>query len=111
MAACMTLAQFKIESIGDFLVYPTSCDYYFYAKVFVGLFLVLILSIYYGEQRVNLKPDMISAMGVSSLAIFFLSLIGTLVKSTAGIPMIQQDIFIYVFSFTIVFLGIWFFKD
>lgn len=107
---CQTLAQFGVSTWGDLLVYPTSCDYYFYAKLFAGLFLILVLSIYYGEKKILVKPDIISSLGVSSLAIFFLSVIGTLIKSSSDIPMIQQDIFTYVIAFTIIFLGLWFFK-
>lgn len=108
---CMTLAEFGIEGFADFFVYPTSCDYYFYAKIFAGLFIILTLSIYFIEKKTLVKPDIISGMGVSSLAIFFLALIGTLITSTGGIPMVQQDILIYVFAFTIIFVGIWYFKD
>lgn len=107
---CQTLAQFGISTFGDFLVYPTSCFYHFYSVIFGGLFLILVLSIYFGEKKQNIKPDMISNLGVSSLAIFFLSLIGTLIKSSSGIPMIQQDIFTYILSFTIIFVGLWYFK-
>lgn len=109
--ACMTLAEFGMNGIADLLVYPTVCDYYFYAKIFAGLFIILTLAVYFTEKKVLLKPDIISGMGVSSLAIFFLALIGTLITSTDGIPMVQQDIFIYVIAFTIIFVGIWYFKD
>ncbi len=108
---CLTLDGFGIENIADFLVYPVSCDYYFYAKIFTGLFIVLSLSIYFGEKKLVAKPDMISSLGVSSLAIFFLAMIGTVIKSTDNIPMISGDIFIFTVAFTIVFTGIWFFKD
>lgn len=111
MAACMTLAQFGIYGWADYLVYPTSCDYYFYAKIFGGLFLIFALFIYFSEKKILAKPDVISSLGVSSLAIFVLALIGTMIESTGGIPMIQQDIFIYTFAFAIVFVAIWIFKE
>lgn len=111
MTACMTLAQFGINTIGDWLVYPTSCDYYFYAKILAGLFLLLTLSIFYTEKKILIKPDIISSLGVSSLVILFLAMIGTLITSSSGIPMIQQDIFIYVIAFTVIFVAMWFFKD
>ena len=109
--ACITLGQFGMEGFADLLVYPTSCDYYIYAKIFVGLFIIFSLFIYYSEKKNMIKPDIISGMGVSSLAVFFLALIGTMIESTNGIPMVQQDIFIYVFAVMIIFVSLWYFKD
>lgn len=108
---CTSLGDFGMTGWSDFLVYPTSCDYFFYAKILGGLFFVLVLALYFGEKKLNIKPDILSILGVCSLGIWFLSLIGTLIKSSGGIPMIQQDIFMYVTAFAIVFCGIWFFKD
>lgn len=108
---CTTIADFGISTLGDFLVYPTICDYYFYAKILAGIFILLVLIIYFTEKQILIKPDILSSMGVSSLAVLFLAGIGSLITSSGNIPMIQQDILIYTFAFTIVFLAIWFFKE
>ncbi len=100
----------NINSIGDFLVWPTSCNYYIYLIVFATLFITLSLILYNKQKESQIRSDLISSMGVSSIAVLFLALIGTLIKNEASIPMIQQDIFLYVFAVTIVFLLIWFFK-
>lgn len=111
MTCNTTLTDWGMEGIADLLVYPTSCDYFFWAKILGGLFILFAILIYFSEKKILAKPDMISSMGVSSLAVFVLALIGTMIESTGGYPMVQQDIFIYVFAFTIIFVGIWIFKD
>ena len=108
---CLNIGEFGINGIADLLVYPTSCYYYFYAVLLGGLFGILVTITYFSEKKTLLKPDIISTLGVHSIVIWFLGLIGTLIKSTDGIPMIQTDIFIYITAFAIVFCAIWFFKN
>lgn len=99
-----------INSIGDLLVWPTSCNYYIYLIVFTTIFMTLSLILYNRQKEGEITADIVSSMGVSSIAVIFLALIGTLIKNDAGIPMVQQDIFLYVFAVGIIFLLIWFFK-
>ena len=99
-----------IESWGDILVWPTSCNYYFYLIVLAVVFITLSLILYNREKEERTRSDMVSSMGVSAIATLILGLIGTLIKNTAGIPMIQNDIFLYVYSISIIFILIWFFK-
>ena len=99
-----------INSIGDLLVWPTSCNYYIYLVVFATIFITLSLILYNKQKESQIRGDIVSSMGVSSIAIIFLALIGTLIKNTDNIPMVQSDIFLYVFAMGIVFILIWFFK-
>lgn len=95
----------------DYFVFPTTCFYWFYAVLLFGIWGSLTFILFNTEREKYVKADLISCMGVSATAVMFLTLIGTLVKSTSGIPMIQSDILLYVFAFWIVFVGIWFFKE
>lgn len=97
-------------SLVDYLVYPTTCFYYFYAIIFFGLFVILTFIIHNAEREQYQKADLISSMAVSSTAIVFLSVIATLIESTNGIPMLQKDIFLYVIAFWVIWSAIWFFK-
>ena len=107
----MVCATFTgIETIGDILVWVTICNYYIYLIVFATIFITLTFFLYNKEKEERLRSDIISCMGVSSIMTLFLALIGTLIKNRDGIPMVQQDIFLYIFSFSIVFIFIWFFK-
>ena len=99
-----------IASWGDMLVWPTACNYYFYLIVLAVVFITLSLILYNREKEERIRADMISSLGVSSIVTLILALIGTLIKNTAGIPMIQNDIFLYIFALAIIFILIWFFK-
>ncbi len=97
--------------IEDYLVFPTTCYYYFWAVILFVLFLILSYVLYNREREtVNPQSDLISSMGVSATAVFFLAVIGSLITSTNGIPMIQQDILLTVVALWIVLAALWFFK-
>ena len=100
----------NINNIGDLLVWPTSCNYYIYLVVFVTIFITLSSILYYAQKEEQRRGDMISSMGVSAIAVILLALVGTLIKNTDNIPMMQRDIFLYIFASGIVFILIWFFK-
>ncbi len=100
----------NINSVGDFLVWPTSCNYYIYLVVFITLFITLSLILYNKQKDSEIRADIVSSMGVSAIATIILTMIGTLIKNEADIPMVQQDIFLFVFAGGIVFILIWFFK-
>lgn len=112
---CQGITEVFPGTIGlaEYLVFPTTCFYYFYASIFFGIFIVIAWTIYMKEKESFQKPDMISTLGVTCLAIFFLALIGTLIKTSpanGSVPMIQSDIFRYILAFTVVFVSVWFFK-
>lgn len=108
----MVCEMITIATISDLLVYPTGCDYYFYLKIFFAIFLVLVWTLYKVEKSVNPQTaDLISSLGVSSIAIIILGLIGTLIKSAENIPMIQTDILLYILAVSIPIILIWIFKD
>ena len=100
------------NSIGlvEFFVYPTTCFYYTYAMIFFSLFILLALFLYNKERQDFTKPDMISSIATSATAILFLSLITTLIKTEDNIPMLQFDIFRYIFAIWIILVAIWYFK-
>ena len=94
----------------EILIYPTTCFYYFYAVIFFALFIVIALYLYNKEREKFTKADMIGSLATSSTAILFLSLIGTLIKTSSGIPMVQNNIFLYIFAIWIILVSLWFFK-
>lgn len=90
--------------IVNFLSYPTHCDWLFYAKIMVGLFIILTFVLYFNDRRRSAKPDIISNLGISALAMIIISIIGTM----SGI--IQSDVFIMLFVGGMVFVAIWLLK-
>lgn len=100
-----------IESFPDFLVYPTTCDYFFYLKILLGIGIILAWTLFKFDEKRTGKADLISALGVSSIAMAFFALIGSLVTNTAGIPMIQSDILLILVAIATAASLLWIFKD
>ncbi len=93
------------SSIATVLAYPTSCDPQFYGKIMGALFIIITSILIANEKRDGIiKPDYMSALGVASIAVIFIALVGTLV----GI--ITSEIFIEVLVLGMIFIVIWFFK-
>ena len=90
--------------IAGLLAFPTTCDYYFYAKIMGALFVILSLTLYFKDRERIVKADMISCLGISAIATIFISLIGTFLK------IIQSDVFIEIFVIGIIFIVICVFK-
>jgi hypothetical protein len=104
-------AMFSIESVSDFLVWPVTCDYYFYLKIFIAIFIVLTWTLYKIEKKIRTDAEFISCIGISSIAIIVFGLIGSLIQNTEGIVMISTEILLSILAFTIPIFLIWIFKD
>ena len=100
-----------IETFSDFLVWPTGCSYYFWLIILGALFVIIAWTLFKTEEKRRTEGDFISAMGVSSIAVTSIGVIGTLIKNGAGIPMIQSDVLLYMVALTVVIVLIWIFKD
>lgn len=101
----------SIESVADFFVYPTSCNYFFWLYILGALFLIVAWILFKSEEDKKGEGDLTSALGVSSIAITSIGITGSLIKGTTGIPVIQSDILLYMVAATVVFVMIWIFKD
>ncbi len=101
---CEGLETLADNTITGILAFPTSCDYQFYAKIMGAFFIIISMILYNRDKDKIIKPDMISAFGVSAIATIFIALIGTLVK------IIQPDIFIEIFVIGMIFIVIWMLK-
>lgn len=88
----------------DLLRYPTTCDYYFYAKIMFGLWFILTFGVFKIEEKRIGKSDFLSAAGVSALAIIFLSIIGSL------LTIIQSDVLVKIMIAGGVFVFLWLIK-
>lgn len=99
------------SGIADFLVWPTACDYYFWMKILITIFIVLVWTLYLIEKKIKPDVDIWGCLGVSSIATIFLAGIGTLIKNSSDIAMIQTDILIYILAFCIPIILIWIFKE
>jgi hypothetical protein len=103
---------FTINSIADLLVWPTTCDYFFYLKIFLAVFIILAWFLYKTDKKiVPWAADFWSSLSVASIAITMLGIIGTLIANTDGIPMISPEILLIILAITIPIILIWLFKD
>ena len=101
---CAGLETLVDTSITGILAFPTSCDYYFWAKIMFAFWLIISMTLYFADKKRVFKSDMVSAMGVSSVVTIFVALIGTLLK------IIQRDIFIFTMVIGVVFIIFWLLK-
>ncbi len=106
---CTTIPT--ITSFSDFMVYPTECNYWFWLIILGVLFVVVAWGIFKTEEKRKGEGEIVSAMGVSSIAITTIATIGTLIKNASNVPMIQTDVLLYIIAVTVVIVLIWIFKD
>lgn len=115
MVACGSLALLGEAGIVGLLAYPTSCDYYFYLKIFASLFIILSFLLKDSEEERNFRPgDMISSMGVSAIVVIIIALFGTFLEAPlldgTIIKVVQPDIFITTLVAGLVIIVIWILK-
>lgn len=101
---CVGIETLTDKSITGLLSYPSICDPQFYAKIMAAIFIILAFGLFMRERQREIKPDIISALGVSALATIFLSLIGTLVG------FITTTVFIEIFVIGMILVVIWMLK-
>lgn len=101
---CAGIETLADTSITGILSYPGICDPQFWAKIMGGIFVILSFGLFMWDREREIKPDMISSMGVGAIATIFLSLIGTLVG------FIQPDIFIEIFVVGMILIVVWMLK-
>lgn len=101
---CSGLESITDNTIRGFLRFPTSCDPYFYAKFIFVIWTILVAGLYINERRRKVSADIISAMGVASIAIIVLSVVGT------ALGIIETEIMIGIIVCSAVFIALWMFK-
>ncbi len=106
---CETLAN--LQSFGDFLVYPSGCNYWFYLILLLTVGLIIAWTLFKAEEKRVGKADFISSLAVSSIVITFLGVIGTLIENSDGIPMIQSDVLLILMAINIPLILLWVFKE
>lgn len=99
-----------ILTFGDLLVWPTTCDYYFWLKLLGAIMFIIGWVLYKAEEKRENRGDLIGSLAVSSIAIVVLASIGTLIKNTAGIAMIQSEVLLILLAICIPLVLIWNFK-
>lgn len=102
---CSTFDPTTYSGIAGLLAYPTSCDYHFYAKIMGFIFIIFTFILFNQEKNRYLKGDLLSCMGVSAIAVIFISFIMSL------LTIIQADVFIEIIVVGIIIIALWIFKS
>lgn len=97
------------KTIGGLLQYPTSCYHWFWLWIIGGLWFLFIFLIHYYDSQKVASPNWISAIGVSSIVIVFISVAGSYVKIGTS-SLIPSDILIYIVVWCFICILIWIFK-
>ena len=101
---CAGLETLIDNSITGILAFPTSCDYWFYGKVMFAFWIIISFILFNRDKDKLIKPDMVSAMGVSAIVTIFVAFLGTAIK------IIQADVMIRIFVIGMIFVVIWLIK-
>lgn len=99
--ACEGIETISNFTISTFMQYPSSCDTYFYPKILGALFLIMSLSLFFAERKRIANPNLLSIMGISSLAVLFIGLIITLFDA------METIIFVEVIVVLSIFIVLW----
>ena len=103
--ACEGIEIVANEGLTGILSFPNTCDYYFFAKIMAAFFIVVTLTVYFYEKEKIGKSDILSCMGVSSIATIVVALFGTL------LGLVETDIFTAIFVMGMLLVAIWVLKN
>lgn len=113
MTTCAGLELVKGQGFEGLIVFPSTCNPYFYPWFLGALFFIFTMVLFYKDQEKLPKADFISCLGVSSFAIVFLATILTLINATINgvvVPALDQTNFLRIIAFAIIFIAMWFIK-
>lgn len=100
------LSSLSPESgISGLMSLPNSSYPYFWAWILGGIWIIMVLTMYFKEVEKVGKGKIISSMAVASLAILLLSTIGTVLN------IVSIDIMVILLVLTLLNIAIWFFSS
>lgn len=99
------LSSLNNESgIAGLMSLPNSSYPYFWAWIFAGIWVIIVLTMYFKEVEKVGKSNILASMAVASFAILLLAVIGT------TFTIISVDIMVNILVLTLIVIGIWFFS-
>lgn len=102
---CPGLEEMSGTEISDILSYPNMCNSYFYVCILGAIFVIITWILYRRDEEKIGKGDLISSMGVSSIATIFLSLIANFVG------MLPRDRLIEIIVIGFILIAMWIYKS
>jgi len=92
-------------TIGDILTLPNSSYPYFWIWIIGAIWLIITLSLYFGEKEKKIVESLLASMAVACFSTLVLSVLGTIVG------FISLEIMIYILVFSIVIIAVWLFTN
>ena len=93
------------SGIGGLMSLPNSSYPFFWAWIIGGIWIIMVLTMYFKEKDKVGKANILSSMAVACLAITFLSTIGTI------LGIIYVDIMVYILVLSAITWAIWFYSS
>lgn len=93
------------SGIGGFMALPNASYPFFWAWILGGIWIIMVLTMYFKETEKFGKSNILSSMAVSALAIIILSTIGTV------LTIVSVDIMVNILVLGLVIIAIWFFSS
>ena len=89
------------SGIAGLMRLPNTSYPYFWAWILGGIWIIIVLTMYFKEVERLGKAKILSSMSVSCFAIIVLSAIGTV------LGIVTVDIMIYIIVFSFIIIAIW----
>lgn len=92
------------SGIAGLMSLPNNSYPYFWAWILGGIWIVMVLTMYFKDKEKVGKEKILSSMAVACLAIIFLSTIGTV------LTIVSTEIMVYIVVLSLIIIAIWFFS-
>ncbi len=92
------------SGIAGLMSLPNSSYPYFWAWILSGIWVIMVLTMYFKEVEKVGKAKILSSMAVASFAILVLSTIGTV------LTIISVEIMVNILVLSLIVIGIWLFS-
>ena len=100
------LSSLNNESgIAGFMSLPNASYPYFWAWILGGIWIIMVLTMYFKEVEKVGKAKILSSMAVACLAILLLATIGTV------LTIISTEIMVTILVLSLLIIAIWFFSS
>ena len=91
------------SGIAGLMSLPNSSYPYFWAWILTGIWIIIVMTMYFTDKEKTGKGKILSSMAVSSFAILFLATIGTV------LGIVTNDIMVYILVISSIIIAIWMF--
>lgn len=92
------------SGIAGLMALPNSSYPYFWGWILGGIWVIMVLTMYFKDLEKTGKSGMLSSVAVASFAIILLATIGTIVT------FISLEIMVYTLVIGLLFIAVWFFS-